>query len=518
MKNRMYKYILIILSVALFSCEEKVGDSLDFSGDTSIHSFSVNGVDGTINEENSTISVILPSGSDLTGLSPEITIAEGAEITPGTGESVDFVNAEGKLLDVVYTVTNSDLYQKYTVSVDVVRAKITSFKINSVEGTIDDQNKTIVLYLPEGTDVTSLSPVVEYTEGATLTPEAGSPVDFTNPVTYSLDYLGSVFNYTVTVNLGEAVTPVLVLYNGEDVSPTWESVGDISVNNGYANPVTDGINSSSTCVMVTRDPSQEPWFGGALWNANQVNVDPAIYGTITVMILKDVAGDVQLEVQSADGVKDWLHADYSADHLGEWQKLTFVIPESRTAMINNILVMPHLVKDGFVTQEMYWDEVKAHPKGTVLYNGEDVSPTWESVGDISVNNGYANPVTDGINSTSTCVMVTRDPSQEAWFGGALWGANQVEVDPAEYSKITLMLLKNVAGDVQLEVQSADGVKDWLHADYSADHLGEWQELTFVIPESRTAMINNILVMPHLVKDGFVTQEMYWDEVKAYPKE
>ena len=70
MKTNIINFIIILLSVVLFSCEEDANESLDFSGDTSIHSFVVNGVEGTINEENSTISVILPSGSDLTGLSP----------------------------------------------------------------------------------------------------------------------------------------------------------------------------------------------------------------------------------------------------------------------------------------------------------------------------------------------------------------------------------------------------------------------------------------------------------------
>ena len=55
-----------------------------------------------------------------------------------------------------------------------------------------------------------------------------------------------------------------------------------------------------------------------------------------------------------------------------------------------------------------------------------------------------------------------------------------------------MVLKNVAGDVQLEIQSnGEQNKDWLKASYSADALGEWQELTFTIPAGRTAIINNI---------------------------
>ena len=176
--------------------------------------------------------------------------------------------------------------------------------------------------MPEGTDVSSLIPIVEYTDGATITPEAGTSVDFTNPITYSLDYLGSVFNYEVTVILGDEPTPILVLYNGEDVSPTWESIAS-SVNNGTVNPVTDGINSTSTCVSLLRtntgtDDGGKPWTSGVLWNANQVNVDPAIYGSITVMVLKMLLEMYSLKYRKPVELnKDWLHADYSADHVGE---------------------------------------------------------------------------------------------------------------------------------------------------------------------------------------------------------
>src|SRR5690606_29879339 len=97
------------------------------------------------------------------------------------------------------------------------------------------------------------------------------------------------------------------------------------------------------------------------------------------------------------------------------------------------------------------------------------------------------------------------------------------IDPAEYDRISVMVLKDVAGDVQLEIQSdGEANKDWLRVWYSGDHLGEWQELIFPIPAGRTAVINNILVMPHEHPNGepvaFPTQRMYWDELKALPKE
>lgn len=371
MKKIIYYIMILMLAISVNSCTEEVREVLDTTGDVDIHSFKINGVEGVIDTTNATISVILPAGSSLKGLAPEITLGAGATVTPNNGDAVDFVDNSGNLLSVVYTVSNKNLYQNYTVSVDVARAKITSFKIGSVEGDIDDTNKEIVIYLPVGTDVTGLIPVVEYTDGAEISPADGSVVDFSSPVNYVLTYLGSTFSYEVTVKLGEKPLPVLVIYNGETVSPTWASIASTIVN-GAINPKTDGINTTSNCISIVRrkegtDDGGRPWSGGALWNTYKVSIDPAVYNKFTLMVLKNAAGDVQLEIQS-DGEqnKDWLKAAYSADALGQWQELTFEIPTSRTAVINNILVAPHVIDTqsdvNFTTQTMYWDQLKAYPK------------------------------------------------------------------------------------------------------------------------------------------------------------
>ncbi len=368
MKNLLNQYLIIILSLLAFACGEETKESLDFSGDVDIHSFTVNGVAGSINTENSTISVILPSGSSLQGLQPQIEIGADATVSPESNEAIDFINNDGVILEQEYIVKAKDLYQKYTVTVDVARAKITSFKIGSVEGQIIESSKKIVMYLPEGTDVTALVPTVEYTDGATLSPSQGTEIDFTNPVNFSLEYLGSTFIYEVTVKLGQ---PILTIYNGEDINPIWASIAS-TINNSYSNPKTDGINSSSTCVAIMRnktasDDGGRAWSGGALWTNNKVNIDPTVYGQLKLMVLKEIAGDVQVEIQSdGETEKGWLRAEYSGDALGEWQELTFNIPDDRTAIINNILVAPHVIDvaddPNFSSHMMYWDDLRAIPK------------------------------------------------------------------------------------------------------------------------------------------------------------
>ena len=366
MKKFFYGFIyLFIAAVTFVACNNGNREGLDMSGDVDIHAFSIDGVEGTINPANSTITVIMPNGTDLTALAPQISLGSGANVTPQSGDMLNFSNPQE------YIVENTGLYRKYKVSVDVARAKITRFRIGTIEGKINDETKSITIYLPVGTDITSIVPIVEYTEGATITPEGGMPLDFTTPVQYKLDYAGSEFVYTATIILGDEPTPELVIFNGEDVAPTWTDIA-ASVNSPYPNPQKDGINPTAFCASIMKsgedtDNGGKPWSGAALWNAYKVNINPAVYGSFSLMVLKEVAGDVQLEIQSdGEANKDWLKVWYSEEDLGKWQKLVFQIPEGRTAVINNILVAPHCHDAGkpvpFATQRMYWDELIAIPK------------------------------------------------------------------------------------------------------------------------------------------------------------
>lgn len=195
----MYKIqnqFLLILSVVfcLCSCEQE-RDSLDLSQDVNITGFSVNGIPGTIDNELTEIKVSLPPHSDVTRVIPQITLPLGATVTPASGEAVNFSTP------VEYTVTNGNRYNKYTVTVEAIKALITRFTLNdSYPGFIDQVNNKILVAVPTTTDVTTLTAAVEYTEGATLTPASGATIDFTSPVVFKLEYLGETFSYEVTVD------------------------------------------------------------------------------------------------------------------------------------------------------------------------------------------------------------------------------------------------------------------------------------------------------------------------------
>lgn len=309
----------------------------------------------------------LPQGHD--SLSASIASSDATVSVSGNPTSYTFGLVE-VLKEYSFTVkikdTKGNLSLGQTVRFTRPGAKITKFAVDTINGKVDNLKREITLYLPIGTNVKTLKPTIEFTSGATISPASGTTVDFTNPVKYTVVKDNLTFTYTVTAIVAEAPLTYVVVYNGENVAPIWGNLA-ADVINDAANPLTTGINKTLKCCSINRDNVSgdhggQPWSGGALWGANKVNLDPAIYNKFTVMVLKQTAGDVQLEIQrDGENDKDWLRANYSGAHLGEWQELTFMIPAGRTAVINNILIEPAI--DGVDhAQTIYWDELRIYKK------------------------------------------------------------------------------------------------------------------------------------------------------------
>lgn len=161
--------------------------------------FEVEGVVGNIDENAKTVVLDFPAGTDVSHLTPTITISNYATIEPESGVAQDFTNP------VYYTVTamngTTSQYMVEAVVHDADNEKsILSFVIEGVEGEINENAKTVTLTMPEDTDVTQLVPTIEVSEGATVNPASGEAQDFTTPVTYTVTAQnGTTANYTVTV-------------------------------------------------------------------------------------------------------------------------------------------------------------------------------------------------------------------------------------------------------------------------------------------------------------------------------
>ena len=77
--------------------------------------------------------------------------------------------------------------------------QITGFMVSGVSGAINNTENTVIATITEGT-LTSLSPVITVSAGATISPASGTSQDFSSPVIYTVTAEnGSTVNYTVTI-------------------------------------------------------------------------------------------------------------------------------------------------------------------------------------------------------------------------------------------------------------------------------------------------------------------------------
>ncbi|MFL5730466.1 MAG: DUF5018 domain-containing protein [Cytophagaceae bacterium] len=195
-------------------------------------------VTDTIDEVNKTISLTVPSGTDVTGLVANFTSSLGSTVSVSGTTQVSGTTPNDFTNPVSYTVTAEDgSFVSYMVSVTKAlsnaKAIITyNFSSLSVTGTIDQTNKAIDLTVPSGTDVSAL--VADFTVSALATIKVGSIVqtsgstanDFSSPVVYTvIAEDGSMVNYTVTVTIA---------------APSLSSAKIISAF-GFSNPTVNGV-------------------------------------------------------------------------------------------------------------------------------------------------------------------------------------------------------------------------------------------------------------------------------------
>ncbi len=183
--------------------------------ETDFLAYSIDGqLDNTIiNAEDKTVELTMPYGTDVTSLIPEFVLSINAVAKIGEEEQisgtsvVDFTDTT-----VIYTITNGESpSSEWSVTINIgpePPAEFLSFNIDGQIGqtTINSANKTVLVVMPNDTDVTALIPVFEITAGATAYINdsiqiSGSTVnDFTNPVIYKLVTQGGVeSDWTVTV-------------------------------------------------------------------------------------------------------------------------------------------------------------------------------------------------------------------------------------------------------------------------------------------------------------------------------
>jgi len=149
-----------------------------------------------------TVTIYMPASTNITNLIPEIEVSDDViEIDPASGIAQDFTNP------VEYTLTGKyGNSHTWTASVVILSDEndITSFQIPEQIGEtiIDAQLHTILVEVPEGTNVAALTPDIIISENATINPESGTTQDFTQPFVYTVTAeSGDEQEWTVTVDI-----------------------------------------------------------------------------------------------------------------------------------------------------------------------------------------------------------------------------------------------------------------------------------------------------------------------------
>ena len=176
-----------------------------------IVSFSLPGQEGAavIDDVQKTIAIQVPKGTDITKMVPAIELSFGAVVFPGSGVETDFTSP------VVYTVTAGDgkTRVEWTVTVTLLSgttAEVTGFSLAEQTGpaVIDNDAHTISIEVDPGTDLTALTPVIEVTPGASVSPSSGEATDFSTDVTLKVTAEdGNTTQYwVVTVKMASSVS------------------------------------------------------------------------------------------------------------------------------------------------------------------------------------------------------------------------------------------------------------------------------------------------------------------------
>lgn len=130
------------------------------------------------------ITCAVAKGTDLSALTPQITISPKATIEPASGVTTDFSQEP-----VIYKVTAEDgSEQDWKIYVSVVKssdAKILSFTVENQVGNTVITDSTVNVVVASSVNLTKIAPAIVVSPGATVAPGSGVDEDFSQgPVTY----------------------------------------------------------------------------------------------------------------------------------------------------------------------------------------------------------------------------------------------------------------------------------------------------------------------------------------------
>ena len=195
MKRNIINIICALCMICgLTACKDNTSD-LNLSGDCMIEAIALDGYQGVIDLATRTITIRLPEVYETSAMKiTTLSISQGAVCNIVPGQTINMDAAK------MIRVQNGDVILDWTIRVLHDEARIRAFILNDIyQGSINQDTKTITVYVPATVDIKNLIPTITYSENATITPSSGTVQDFTSPVTYTVRNNSAESTYTVTV-------------------------------------------------------------------------------------------------------------------------------------------------------------------------------------------------------------------------------------------------------------------------------------------------------------------------------
>jgi len=242
------------------------------SSEKAILSYSINGVNGTIDAVNHTVTLTLPYGTNRSNLVATFTLSAAATAKVGTTPQVSGTTANDFTNPVTYTVTAEDgSTQDWVVTVNLTAAStekdILTFTVpGQVSSTIDANAATVNVVMPFGTNLTSLTPTITVSQYATISPASGVAQNFTNPVTYTVTAQNnSTKSWTVTVTVQDI--PLTKIYS---IQYTTAPSGDspLKLQQVRTKGVVTAVKTGTTTFNMWLQDSAKAWNGVYVYGVN----------------------------------------------------------------------------------------------------------------------------------------------------------------------------------------------------------------------------------------------------------
>ncbi|WP_421764969.1 BspA family leucine-rich repeat surface protein [Ekhidna sp.] len=203
---------------------------------TEILAYSFDEQTGPANITDGVIDIEVAFGTDVSNLIASFNLSSGANAAIAGLTQESGITANDFSSEVTYTVTAADNVTTQDWAVDVsVSANdstdILSFLIASTEGVIDRDQHTVILSMPSGTDLSSLTPTIFVSTNATIAPASGVAQNFSSPVTYTVTSENAISQEWVVTARVESIPPESLFLSNSSITagPSGKIVGDIGI-------------------------------------------------------------------------------------------------------------------------------------------------------------------------------------------------------------------------------------------------------------------------------------------------